>query len=119
MYDTETEKTKKDVETNGERPSYDEEVSTELAQVAPNSAARFDEPARDGKIENSNRGVWLGYAAVIIGLVAFFTFPVLFGIVAIVIGFISRNAGESKVGGWGIGLGIVSVLLGVFIYPFF
>jgi len=114
----EEEKNQTGMEKNEERPSYDEEMANELAQISPDYNYK-DEPARDGKIENTNRGIWLGYASLLVGIVALFTSPILFGVMAIILGVIARKAGGEKAGSWGIGLGTVSIVLGLFLIPFF
>lgn len=115
----EEEKNQTGLEKDDSRTSYDEETANELAPISTNSAYTYDEPARDGKIENTNRGVWLGYASLILGIIALFASPVLFGGLAIILGFMARRAGSTKAGAWGIGLGAVAVILGVLLIPFF
>ncbi|PPA71426.1 DUF4190 domain-containing protein [Jeotgalibacillus proteolyticus] len=118
MYDEEKNQT--GLEKNYERASYDEEFANELAQLSEDQSYAYnDEPARDGKIENTNKGIWLGYASLIVGIIALFTAPVLFGVLAIILGFIARNAGSRTAGSWGIGLGAFSIVLGIVLLPFF
>ena len=116
MYEEENNQT--GLEKNGERSSYNEETGSELAQINANDAS-YDEPERDGKIDNTNRGLWMGFASLIVGIIALFTSPVLFGAIAIILGFIARKSESSKAGSWGIGLGILSVVLGLIVFPFF
>ncbi|MGD7043988.1 hypothetical protein [Jeotgalibacillus proteolyticus] len=118
----EEEKNQTGLEKVPERTAYNQEMASELAQVdvgREQSYANNNEPSRDGKIENTNKGTWLGLSSLISGIIAFFTSPVIFGLIAIVLGFIARKAGSTKASGWGIGLGTVAVFFGFLIAPFF
>ncbi|TDL34530.1 DUF4190 domain-containing protein [Jeotgalibacillus sp. S-D1] len=117
----EEEKNQTGLEKNDQRTSYDEEMANELAQVVSvdQSYTNDDEPARDGKIANTNKGTWLGIASLIVGIIALFTSPVLFGIIAIILGFIARKSGSTTAGSWGIVLGAVSIIFGIMLIPFF
>ena len=44
--------------------------------------------------------------------------PVLLGACGIIVGYIARRRGAGALGGWAMGIGIVSLVLGIFITPF-
>ncbi|KIL46009.1 hypothetical protein [Jeotgalibacillus campisalis] len=117
----EEEKNQTGLEKVHERTSYNEEMASELAQISVGNEQSYanNEPTRDGKIENTNKGTWLGLSSIIIGVIAFFTSPVLFGVSAIVLGIISRKAGSTKAAGLGIVLGTAAIFFGFLIAPFF
>ncbi|WP_227395137.1 DUF4190 domain-containing protein [Jeotgalibacillus aurantiacus] len=101
---------------------YDEEMGSELSRVSPawyTETPDDTERKRDGVIKNTNRGMWLGYASIITGIIAFFTAPVLFGALAIILGFAARRSDGKMSGGAGIVLGAISIVLGLLIYPLF
>ncbi|KIL48541.1 hypothetical protein KP77_23280 [Jeotgalibacillus alimentarius] len=113
MYDEKNEEKSKEVP---EKEQYNEEVGNELSQFSPSWYADT-ERKRDGVIENSNKGIWLAYASIILGIIAFFTAPVIFGAAAIILGILARRSKEAKAGGIGIAIGLIAMLLGILIYP--
>lgn len=98
------------------KTQYDTEVGNELSQFSPSWYADT-ERKRDGVIKNTNKGIWLAYASIILGILAFFTAPVIFGAAAIILGFLARRSKEAKAGGIGIAIGIIAMLLGLIVYP--
>lgn len=98
------------------KTEYDTEVGNELSQFSPSWYADT-ERKRDGVIRNTNKGIWLAYASIILGILAFFTAPVIFGAAAIILGFLARRSKEAKAGGIGIAIGLIAMLLGLIIYP--
>jgi uncharacterized membrane protein HdeD (DUF308 family) len=48
-----------------------------------------------------------------------FILPVILGAAGVIVGFIARRRGANALGAWAIGIGIVSIVLGIFITPFF
>ncbi|MFE8695418.1 hypothetical protein ACFYKT_03480 [Cytobacillus sp. FJAT-53684] len=100
-----------------ETADFTEETSAELA--APISfdrgMNRVDE--RDRETVTAGRGV--GFAALALSIISLFVLPVLFGATGIVLGFIARRRGATSLGSWAIGIGVVSIIVGMFILPFF
>lgn len=96
---------------------YTEETSAELA--APITFGRgigiADE--RDREIATAGRGV--GFAALILSILSLFALPVLLGATGIILGFVARRRGAASLGSWAIGIGVVSIIVGMFILPFF
>ncbi|CRK84155.1 DUF4190 domain-containing protein [Neobacillus massiliamazoniensis] len=96
---------------------YREETSAEIA--APVSPVREREPAREHDDLAATGGTGIGYVALAISILSLFVWPVIFGIVGIVLGFIARGRGATGLGAWAIGIGVVSLIIGIFILPFF
>jgi hypothetical protein len=97
---------------------YREETSAEIA--APVSTVRDRKPAREQDDDLTTAGgTGIGYVALAISILSLFVWPVIFGIVGIVLGFIARGRGATGLGAWAIGIGVVSLIIGIFILPFF
>lgn len=60
----------------------------------------------------------LGWLAVVVAILAFFTMPVLFATAGIVLGFISRNRGHLWIGNTAIVLSILALIIQLLIFPF-
>lgn len=96
---------------------YREETAAEIA--APVSTVREREPVREHDDLSATGGTGIGYVALAISILSLFVWPIIFGIVGIVLGFISRGRGATGLGAWAIGIGVVSIIIGIFILPFF
>ncbi|MBN8200560.1 DUF4190 domain-containing protein [Bacillus sp. NTK034] len=94
---------------------YSEETSAEIA--APGVYNRSVD--RDGENETAAAGRGVGYAALALSILSLFVLPVLFGATGIVLGFIARRRGSESLGGWAIAIGAISIIVGMFILPFF
>lgn len=115
------------MEEQNRRPSvkkdpdiYDPEIYNE------ETAAEFAEPVNLGRNrsyeineETTGAGKGFGYAALILAILSLFTAPVLFGATGIILGFVARNRGARTLGNWAIGLGALSVIVSLFLAPFF
>lgn len=60
----------------------------------------------------------MGWIAVALAIVSFFTLPVIFGGSAIILGFIARNRGAEWLGNTAIAAGVISIIISLFITPF-
>lgn len=89
---------------------YREETAAEIA-APPAIRRRSDD-------ESTTGGRGLAYSALALSILSLFILPVLFGAAGIVLGFMARRRG-SAIGSWAIGIGIISILVGIFILPFF
>lgn len=69
--------------------------------------------------ETTTGGRGIGFAALILSILSLFVAPILFGAAGIVLGFIARRRGAEGLGNWAIGLGAISIIVGIFIVPFF
>lgn len=74
---------------------------------------------RDDNRDGVSEGRGIGYAALAISIISLFVLPVLLGACGIIVGYIARRRGAGALGGWAMGIGIVSLVLGIFITPFF
>lgn len=99
------------------RRNFDEETAAELTE--PYRAKNDSDRRSDVEDANRDNAGWIGYAALAISIISLFIFPVLLGIVGIIVGFIARRRGAGALGAWAIGIGVVSLLIGIFITPFF
>ncbi|MEH7443081.1 DUF4190 domain-containing protein [Bacillus sp. JJ1122] len=90
---------------------YREETAAEIAAPAPLVRRGSDE-----ETETGGRG--LAYSALALSILSLFILPVLFGAAGIILGFMARRRG-SAIGSWAIGIGVISILIGIFILPFF
>jgi hypothetical protein len=94
---------------------YTEETSAEIA--APGVYDRAVDREEENETATAGRGV--GYAALALSILSLFVLPVLFGATGIVLGFIARRRGSETLGNWAIGIGAISIIVGMFILPFF
>lgn len=94
---------------------YLEETSAEMA--APVSFGQGYEKENGTNTEAGGTGI--GFAAIILSILSLFVAPVLFGAAGIVLGFVARRRGAQGLGSWAIGIGAISIVLGMFILPFF
>jgi len=95
--------------------NYREETAAEMA--APVSFERRNNVEDRQETESAGRGI--GFAALILSIISLFVSPILFGAAGIVLGFVARKRGAQGLGSWAIGLGVVSIIVGMFIVPFF
>ncbi|MGM7635579.1 DUF4190 domain-containing protein [Bacillus sp. Hm123] len=95
-----------------------EETAAELAEPIPFRRNDVSEEV-DREVGEEEGGRGLGYAGLISSILALFMIPVLFGAVGIVLGFMARRRGSEGLGAWAIGIGVVALVVGLFILPFF
>jgi len=106
-------------ETNKYQPAdYLEETSAEFAAPTTLNRGRTTNSGNDGQ-SMMKAGTGIGWAALIISILSLFVAPILFGAVGIVLGFIARRRGATGLGSWAIGIGAISIIVGMFILPFF
>ncbi len=74
----------------------------------------FDRPTEEG-----TGGRVMGAIALALSILSLFYSPVLFGAAGIIVGFIARRRGANGLGNWAMGIGVVSLIIGLFIAPFF
>ncbi|MHC0035895.1 hypothetical protein [Pseudoneobacillus sp. C159] len=96
--------------------SYQEETAAEIAAPVNLNRSR-DYDRSDIREESGGKGI--GLAALALSILSLFVLPILFGAAGIVLGFIARRRGASALGAWAIGLGAISIIVGMFIVPFF
>ncbi|QKN92751.1 DUF308 domain-containing protein [Bacillus amyloliquefaciens] len=98
------------------RDVYSEETAAEIAEPYRASDRTAD---RDDNRDGVSEGRGIGYAALAISIISLFVLPVLLGACGIIVGYIARRRGAGALGGWAMGIGIVSLVLGIFITLFF
>ncbi|AGX05535.1 hypothetical protein B14911_07750 [Bacillus sp. NRRL B-14911] len=100
--------------------NYTEETAAEIA--APVSLGRNSSGEDYRGEENAGMdlsGGMMGYGALALSILSLFVLPILFGAAGIILGFIARRRGARTTGAWAIGIGAVSIIIGIFILPFF
>jgi hypothetical protein len=106
-----------DEDTPKDASNFREETAAEIA--APVSLGRrrsFDDLR--GR-ERGEAGTGTGFLALALSILSLFVMPIIFGAAGIVLGFMARAKGADGLGAWAIGIGIVSIVIGIFIIPFF
>ncbi|MBM7584695.1 lipopolysaccharide export LptBFGC system permease protein LptF [Bacillus pakistanensis] len=94
---------------------YHEESSAEI--TTPMGLSNQYE--RDSSEETNTSGRVLGYSALALSILSLFFLPILLGAAGIVLGFVARRRGSEMLGAWAIGIGVVSIIIGIFVLPFF
>lgn len=61
----------------------------------------------------------LGWTALVLSIVSLFFLPVLAGTIGVVTGFFAARNGARSLGTWAIAIGLFSIVLNLFIAPFF
>ena len=102
-------------ETDVSREDYREETAAEIA--APMNVSRDFE--HDAVEDTTTSGRVLGYSALALSILSLFILPVIMGAAGIVLGFVARRRGAEMLGAWAIGIGAVSIIVGLFVLPFF
>ena len=110
-----------DVDTPITPSEYREETAAEIAAPVPLTRPTFREKSKDGTGTGAgtNEGTGMGWAALVLSILSLFVMPILFGAAGIVLGFIARRRGAEGLGAWAIGIGAISIVVGIFILPFF
>ncbi|MDQ1001490.1 hypothetical protein QFZ28_001890 [Neobacillus niacini] len=100
---------------------YREETAAEIAAPVPITRPNFQEKSKDGSGAGTgtNAGTGMGWAALALSILSLFVMPILFGAAGIVLGFVARRRGADSLGAWAIGIGAISIIVGIFILPFF
>ncbi|WP_229683110.1 hypothetical protein [Virgibacillus oceani] len=62
-----------------------------------------------------NSALWMGWIGIAAGIISFFTMPVLFGIVAIVLGLITAFSKANALGWWAIIIGAAGIIVHWFV----
>ena len=100
-----------------------EETAAEVA--VPPSVSLEREREREAIFEEEKEdvmgmsGTGLGYLGLALSILSLFILPIILGAAGIIVGFIARKRGASGAGAWAIGIGAISIIVGMFILPFF
>ncbi|KUP05998.1 hypothetical protein Q73_09490 [Bacillus coahuilensis m2-6] len=95
--------------------NYNEEVAGEIAVPTLNQA----EFMKDSVDDEASSGSVFGYAGLALSILSLFILPVILGASGIIIGFVARRRGATTLGSWAVGIGAVSIIVGLFVLPFF
>lgn len=102
-----------------------EETAAEVAPIggygrgaADISRPRAYERPKEAK-EEATGGAGIGTIALVLSLLSLFFAPVFMGAAGIIVGFIARRRGATGLGAWAIGIGAVSMIIAMFVRPFF
>jgi hypothetical protein len=78
-----------------------------------------DLTASETNVDDVTGGRGIAGLALALSILSLFVMPIILGAVGIIIGFIARRRGATTLGAWAIGIGAVSIIVGMFILPFF
>ncbi|RDU35464.1 hypothetical protein DRW41_18220 [Neobacillus piezotolerans] len=96
-----------------------EETAAELAAPVPIRQNRMEERYDQREMDRDTAGGMLGFAGLALAILSLFIMPVILGAAGIIVGFLAMRRGATKSGGWAIGIGAISLIIGIFITPFF
>ncbi|MDR7075022.1 hypothetical protein J2Y03_000010 [Neobacillus niacini] len=108
-----------DVKSTNSPSEYREETAAEIAAPVPLTRPTFRERSKDDTGAETGTGTGMGWAALVLSILSLFVMPILFGAAGIVLGFVARRRGAEGLGAWAIGIGAISIVVGIFILPFF
>lgn len=74
---------------------------------------------RNHEVAGRGEGTGYGRFALVLSILSLFFLPIILGAAGIILGFIARRKGALTLGSWAIGIGVVSIIVGTFILPFF
>ncbi|WP_462412522.1 hypothetical protein [Neobacillus sp. Marseille-QA0830] len=100
------------------RSRYKEEHAAEIAAPVPVSR-RITQSTENNNQKTKTAASGLGTLAIVLSILSLFVMPILFGAAGIILGFVARRRGADTLGAWAIGIGAVSIIIGIFILPFF
>jgi hypothetical protein len=106
-------------ETKDQNAEHKEETAAELAAPVTVDKDKDIDSVEKRDVEEEDAGNYIGVAALILSIVSLFTMPVLFGAAGIIVGWMARRRGAESLGIWAIGIGAVSLVMGLFVLPFF
>ncbi|MGM9926651.1 MAG: DUF4190 domain-containing protein [Bacillus sp. (in: firmicutes)] len=102
---------KKSVDQN----DYQEEIAAEI--ISPYDLLGDDSYSQEA--DQAVRGNLTGYIALFLSILSFFIFPLIFGLLGIVVGFIAQRNGAISLGAWAVFISTLSIILSVFVIPAF
>lgn len=101
------------------RSRYREETAAEIAAPVPVSVRKNQNQGQNKSQGMAVGGTGIGTLALALSILSLFVMPILFGAAGIVLGFVARKRGAEGLGAWAIGIGAISIVVGIFILPFF
>lgn len=91
----------------------DEEIAEEI------TADDFDGPLNVDDDKDTDVNSVFGWIGIALAVVSFFMMPIILGGAAIILGFVSRSRGADALGNTAIVAGAISILITLFVIPFF
>jgi|SRR3954465_7354475 hypothetical protein len=100
---------------------YREESAAEIAAPVPVTLRKSQNNTQGQQKTGAGAtaGTGMGVLALALSIISLFVMPILFGAAGIVLGFVARSRGANGLGAWAIGIGAISIVVGIFILPFF
>ncbi|QDP40624.1 DUF4190 domain-containing protein [Radiobacillus deserti] len=101
--------------------SLDEPYKQDVEFAQEMTANDFNRPIHsDEQMTNMRSKVrtGIGWTALVLTILSFFTMPILFAAVGIILGFVSKGRGADTLGNTSIIIGAVSIVITMFIAPF-
>jgi hypothetical protein len=98
-------------------PDFMEETAAEVAE--PVRPIYREENEEDNRNAEEANGKGIGWLALAFSIVSLFIMPVILGAAGIILGFIARRRGAETLGAWAIGIGVVSIIIAMFVLPFY
>ncbi|WP_245676703.1 DUF4190 domain-containing protein [Bacillus solimangrovi] len=104
---------------------YSEEMATEVAAprvdiVGRNGADSIDSrEVRNNENVDESSGRGMGMFGLVLSVLSLFFLPVILGAAGIIVGFVARRRGAVSLGAWAIGVGAASIVVSLFVAPFF
>ena len=102
------------IDPNGSSDFNVESAAEVAAPLNGNDRVKINNDAKEAV---GGRGI--GWLALALSIISLFVLPIVMGAAGIIIGFIARRRGAEGLGAWAIGIGAVSIVIGLFIVPFF
>jgi len=96
---------------------FHEETAAEIA--TPVNMNHYEDTDENHRDDVNTGGRVIGWAALALSIISLFVLPVILGAAAVILGFVARHKGAGTLGAWSIGIGVVSIIIGIFVLPFF
>lgn len=109
------------IDPNIDTPNNHDFMEETAAEVTTPISTPINKPVRrDNTLQNKDAvtGNGIGWLALALSIISLFVWPVILGAAGIIVGFIARRRGAEGLGAWAIGIGVVSIIIGIFIVPF-
>jgi uncharacterized membrane protein YdbT with pleckstrin-like domain len=100
-------------------PDFMEETAAEVTEPVRTIHREENNNKEDGRNAEEANGKGLGWLALAFSIVSLFIMPVILGAAGIILGFIARRRGAETLGAWAIGIGVVSIIIAMFVLPFY
>jgi len=99
--------------------THREETAAEIAAPVNLGLNRSKDTTNEEQETKASGGI-MGMSALAISILSLFVLPVILGITAVVLGFVARKRGGAKgLANWAIGIGAISIIIGMFVLPFY